>query len=82
MSLEEKLAQIRAGSADRVPQDKLEVMHRETVKLRESGIADRVVEAGETLPAFALPDVDGEVVRSEDLLARGPLVVTVYRGVW
>jgi peroxiredoxin len=37
---------------------------------------------GDTLPAFALPDGDGVMVGSRDLLSRGPLVVSFYRGYW
>ena len=36
----------------------------------------------DALPAFELPDTEGSIVRSADLLARGPLVVTFYRGLW
>ena len=46
------------------------------------GIADRILKAGETAPAFELVDTTGQSVRSADLLARGPLVVTFYRGFW
>ena len=82
MSLEEKLAKIRAASADQIPAEQLAIMHRAVDELRASGIADRVVGSGDPLPSFALPNVAGEEVRSADLLARGPLVVTSYRGVW
>ncbi len=82
MRLEEKLAKLRAGSADRIPADKLAIMHRATEDLRASGIAERVARTGDPLPPFALPNIAGEEVRSQDLLTRGPLVVTAYRGVW
>ncbi len=82
MSLEQKLAKIRAGSAEQIPADQLAVMHRAVDELRASGIADGVVQPGDALPPFALPDIAGDEVRSADLLARGPLVVTAYRGVW
>ena len=82
MSLEAKLAKIRAASAEQIPADAAAIMHRATDELRASGIADRVVKAGDRLPSFALPNVAGEEIRSQDLLARGPLVVTAYRGVW
>ena len=82
MTLEEKLAKLRAGAADQIPADKLAIMHRATDDLRASGIVDRVLGPGDSLPSFALPNIAGDEVRSEDLLARGPLVVTVYRGMW
>ena len=47
-----------------------------------SGLADRALDVGEAFPSFELPGVDGEPVRSADLLADGPLVVSFYRGGW
>ncbi len=82
MSLEEKLAGIRAAGAKRIPEDKRAVMGRATQELRDSGIMDRVIKVGDALPAFSLANADGETVSSVDLLARGPLVVSVYRGHW
>jgi peroxiredoxin len=37
---------------------------------------------GDPLPPFELPDTEGKAVRSEELLAKGSLVLTFYRGVW
>ena len=34
------------------------------------------------VPAFTLNDPDGHPVSSDELLAKGPLVITFYRGVW
>ena len=41
-----------------------------------------VIKPGATLPAFALANQDGPTVRSADILARGPAVVTFFRGSW
>ena len=82
MSLQEKLDQIRASMAARIPADLQEVMHRAVEDLRASGIADRLLKVGETAPDFDLADTTGQPVRSAGLLARGPLVVTFYRGFW
>ena len=38
--------------------------------------------AGDRFPAFDLPDHQGVSVRSKDLLAKGPLVVSLFRGTW
>ena len=43
---------------------------------------DRVIKVGGPLPAFALKNAFGQEVRSPDLLAKGPLVLTVFRGSW
>ncbi len=60
----------------------IETMHRATAELIASGAAGRALKAGERAPAFTLNDPDGEPVSSTDLLAKGPLVVSFYRGVW
>jgi hypothetical protein len=82
MALEDTLRGIREGSAWRIPADKAAIMHRATEALRASGIMDRVTKVGDPLPPFALPNADGHEVRSADLLATGPLVLTFFRGAW
>ncbi len=82
MSLEEKLADIRAAGAKRMPEETRAIMGRATQQLRESGIMDRVIKVGDPLPAFSLSNANGETVSSADLLAKGPVVLTVFRGHW
>ena len=57
-------------------------MHRATAELIESGAARRAKKAGDVAPSFSLKDPEGNVVNSADLLKRGPLVLSFYRGVW
>lgn len=62
----------------------------EVLAVREKGNAEVAalhlerssVQVGQRLPPFALPDAAGHIVRSDELLAAGPLVVTFYRGGW
>jgi len=82
MSLADKLAATRAASATRIPPEKAAIMHRATDDLRRSGIVDRIVKVGSPAPAFALANHDGSRVASAELLARGPLVVSFFRGSW
>jgi len=58
------------------------VMQRATAELIASGLADRALKAGDAAPVFSLPDAQGKLVSSVELLAQGPLVVSFYRGVW
>ncbi|PVZ15292.1 MULTISPECIES: peroxiredoxin-like family protein [unclassified Pseudomonas] len=58
------------------------LMQRATAELIASGQAERALKAGELAPVFALPDAEGNRVSSTELLSRGPLVVSFYRGVW
>ena len=82
MTLAETLQGIREASAKRIPPERAAVMHRATEELRASDIMERVIKPGDPLPAFALPNSYGQEVRSADLLAKGPLVVTFFRGSW
>ncbi len=82
MSLEDKLAEIRAAGAKRIPEDKRAIIGRATRDLRESGIMDRVIKVGDALPPFSLANANGETVSSADLLAKGAVVLTVFRGHW
>ena len=65
-----------------VPYSVIETMHRATAELIASGLAQRAMKAGDRLPDFALSDPDGNKVTSVDLLKKGPLVISFYRGVW
>lgn len=38
--------------------------------------------AGDPVPPFVLPDVQGDLVFSDDLLRAGPLVIVFFRGDW
>jgi len=82
MSLADKLAATRAASASRIPPDKAAIMHRATEDLRKSGILDRIVKPSGRMPSFELANYDGRRVSSQDLLARGPLVLSFFRGSW
>lgn len=81
-TLQERLDRIKAGFLDKAPDNVKEIFGAATEGLRNSGIMDRIPKAGDPLPAFALVDTSGETVTSADLLARGPLVITHYRGDW
>jgi peroxiredoxin len=84
MRLQEKLDAFtdKLIQSGRFPPAVLETLHKSTEELIASGQADRAVKAGETAPEFVLPDPDGNPVSSRQLLAKGSLVVTFYRGVW
>src|SRR5258705_1150775 len=65
-----------------VTKDRIEIMHRATAALIASGQAQRTKKAGDAAPEFSLLDPDGKPVSSRELLAKGPLVISFYRGVW
>ncbi len=87
MTLQAKLdafkADFEAGKPPyNVPPSVIETMRRATAELIASGAAARALKAGDKAPAFTLNDPEGQPVSSADLLAKGPLVISFYRGVW
>src|ERR1700760_4859731 len=87
MALQDRLDAFKADFvsgrlAFKPSQDRLAKMQRATNELIESGQAQRAKKAGDTAPDFTLLDSDGRPVSSRELLARGPLVISFYRGVW
>ena len=51
-------------------------------QLAASGITEASLKAGDHIPEFELPSVEGRLVGSEELLGRGPLVLSFFRGGW
>jgi peroxiredoxin len=87
MALQDRLdafkAEFESGKPPyNAPASAIATMHRATAELVASGQAEGAKRAGEVAPRFVLSDQDGEPVSSAGLLAKGPLVVTFYRGVW
>lgn len=81
-TLRERLDAIRKGFRSKAPAEALAVMERATQDLRDSGILSRLPRVGDALPAFSLEDSESTTVRLDELRQGGPLVLTVYRGVW
>lgn len=82
MSLEDKLAAITEMAKTRQPPEVRAVMHKATEDLRASGIMDRTAKVGSAVPDFTLPNAAGQLVSLAGLRARGPVVVSFYRGRW
>jgi peroxiredoxin len=82
MSLNAQLDSLTAKLRAMVPAERLAVVDRFAEDLVKSGLADRALKAGDHAPSFELPDGNGMLRRSEDLLRSGPLVIVFYRGRW
>ena len=82
MALQEKLDKLRAGFEAKAPKDALDIMHRATDDLRNSGILQKVLKVGDQAPQFDLKNADENMIRSGDLLSSGPVVLSFYRGKW
>lgn len=81
-SLQDQLDLITQNTRRLVQPERLAVSENATAELLATGIEDRVLSAGSVAPSFTLLDASGKSVRSDDLLAIGPLVVSFFRGRW
>lgn len=82
MTLQAKLDAIQSNFKTKAPPEVVAAMHKSTAELIATGQAERALKAGDRAPAFTLVDSEGKLVSSTDMLRKGPLVVTFYRGVW
>ena len=82
MKLQEKLDQRKAQFESSAPPEVLAIMHKATADLKNSNLMANTLKKGDTLPEFSLPDQSGVMISSKEVIKKGPLVISVYRGVW
>ena len=82
MTLQEQLEAIKAKSASRMTPEIIADMKKGYGELAEKKVLEKALKTGDNAPMFALPNSQGSMIRSQDLLDKGPLVVLFYRGNW
>jgi peroxiredoxin len=80
--LSQKLAQRAEESRRALPEVYYKILRKSVGQLRDSGLFDGALKVGETLPRFHLQNAAKIFVDSNDLLAKGPVVVSFFRGDW
>jgi peroxiredoxin len=82
-SLQTQLDAITTQTRALVQPERLAITDQAIHNLLATGIESHVLPVGATAPAFTLPDaLTGKAVRSTDLLALGPVIVSFFRGRW
>ncbi len=79
--VEKQLIEMADGIRKKAP-DAARVFDDGVRQIAASGIVERAPKVGDTVRMFELPDSSGKQVRLADLLTRGPVVLTWYRGGW
>ncbi len=82
MSLNKEIEELSLQYNKALPEEARSAIQADNERLAGSGLAENALEAGDKAPSFFLPNARGETVSSVDLLARGPLVLSFYRGGW
>src|SRR5438270_8892123 len=78
--LREKLIEIKAGIAQYVRPDNQAINERAIRELTDSGVAENILPVGAKAPEFTLPDQNGNEISSAELLAKGPIIISFFRG--
>lgn len=65
-----------------IPEETLNTLYSEMENLIASGIADNAAGKASQFPDFSLPNANSESRSLGDFLARGPVVLSFYRGAW
>jgi peroxiredoxin len=62
--------------------EKFHILTDDIDRVRTSGVLSQALTVGDSAPEFTLPDAFGNEVSLKALLAKGPVVVSFYRGEW
>ncbi|MGB6985857.1 MAG: peroxiredoxin-like family protein [Candidatus Aquilonibacter sp.] len=81
-TLESRLASLREKYASLLKPQVSDILERQLRQLEADGVLRGVLRVGDLAPPFELYDSAGSRVSSKDLLAKGPLVLSFFRGTW
>jgi peroxiredoxin len=78
----QELSDMREHLRTSTPAERLEANTSLIEDLVASGIRSSALKVGDPVEDFVLPDARGKAVALHDLLSRGPVVISFYRGGW
>jgi peroxiredoxin len=82
MSLTEQLQSKADASKAKSPKEVKAIMAKAIADLKASDVMKKALKKGDQIPEFSLEDINKGKVNSKDLLKKGPLVISFYRGGW
>lgn len=81
-SYKDELAELSQQLGQMLPADKLAIFNNDARQLGQQHFTPLKLREGDKAPFFALPNATGNVINLQDLLHKGPVVLTFYRGAW
>jgi len=82
LTLKEQIATYAAVAREKIPEAAKQTMISATDKLRKSNMSSDFLKVGDEAPDFDLDSLDGTEYDLHDLLKKGPVVISFYRGGW
>ena len=77
-----EIANLKKKAFDAYTRETVEELIQVTNEMAEQSLAKTTIREGDRIPSFESKDATGDLIRSSDLLNRGPLVISFYRGGW
>jgi peroxiredoxin len=68
--------------ASQVPAETLSTIGQSTQQVADLKLDEKALKVGDRIPNFTLPSATERSVELQQLLARGPVVISFYRGLW
>ena len=82
MTLKQKIEAYKEGFKNKAPQEAQEIMRRAANDLQNSPQMINTIKVGDMAPDFSLKNTANDDIVLSDLLDRGPVVLSFYRGRW
>lgn len=80
--LSDQLGTVRLRQKKKMPKAQMATIEKSTADLQKQGVGSAAPKKGDTVPDFTLPKTGGGNVQLSELLKKGPVVITFYRGSW
>jgi peroxiredoxin len=77
-----ELDEFRENALKKTSPERLRAYEQGIDEVRKSGVTEKALKVGDKAPDFELPNAAGKKIKLSDLTARGPVVITWYRGGW
>jgi peroxiredoxin len=77
-----ELDEFREKALKKTPPERLRAYEQGIEAVRKSGVTDKALKVGDHAPDFKLANAAGKTVKLYELTARGPVIITWYRGGW
>jgi len=81
-SWDEQVHALKEQMKNAAPAEILSVFSKEAEDLGLSDVAKNALKPGRVAPAFELPNATGNLISLVDVLGKGNVVLTFYRGLW
>jgi len=82
MTLKQELGAFAANFAQQMSAEIVHALQQSIDEVKSSRIVQRALKAGDRAPEFSLPNPDGHQISLADLLPKGPIILSFYRGEW